>query len=70
MLNDKESKLLNSIVKYIDENGYSLLIRELRELLGIKPTSAVYKYLKRLEEKGYIERRENSPRALRVVVHN
>ena len=70
MLNDKESKLLTSIVKYIDENGYSPSIRDLRELSGIKSTSTVYKYLKRLEEKGYIERRENSPRALRVVVHN
>ena len=67
MLNEKESKLFDAIVKYIDENGYSPSVRELSEIVGFKSTSTVHRYLSKLEEKGYIERRENSPRALRVV---
>lgn len=66
MLNNKESKLLNAIVKYIDENGFSPSIRELREIVGCKSTSTVHRYLNRLELEGYIERKENSPRAIKV----
>jgi len=70
MLNDKESKLLNTIVKYINENGFSPSIREIGEIVGYKSTSTVYRYLEKLEEKGYIERKENSPRALKVIINN
>jgi len=67
MLNEKESKLFDAIVKYIDENGFSPYIREIGKLTGIKSTSTVHRYLSRLEQKGYIERKEKSPRALRVI---
>lgn len=67
MLNEKESKLFDAIVKYIDENGYSPSVRELSEIVGFKSTSTVHRYLSKLEEKGYIERKENCPRALKVV---
>lgn len=52
MLNSKESNLLNAIVKYIDENGFSPSIREMRDIIGCKSTNNVYYHLKRLEEKG------------------
>ena len=67
MLNEKESRVLNAILKYIYENGFSPSIREIGKLTGIKSTSTVHRYLSRLEQKGYIERKENSPRALRVI---
>ncbi|GFN35401.1 LexA family protein [Tepidimicrobium xylanilyticum] len=70
MLNKKESKLFDAIVKYIDENGYSPSIRELSEIVGFKSTSTVHRYLSKLEEKGYIERKENSSRALKVIKNN
>ncbi|WP_461039740.1 LexA family protein, partial [Tepidimicrobium xylanilyticum] len=58
MLNEKESKLFDAIVKYIYENGFSPSIREIGKLTGIKSTSTVHRYLSKLEEKGYIERKE------------
>ncbi|WP_461038843.1 LexA family protein [Tepidimicrobium xylanilyticum] len=42
-------------------------MREIGKLTGIKSTSTVHRYLSKLEEKGYIERKEKSPRALRVI---
>lgn len=36
-------------------------------MAGFKSTSTVHKYLNMLGEKGYIERKENSPKDLRVI---
>jgi SOS-response transcriptional repressor LexA len=35
--------------------------------MGLKSTSTVHGYLKTLEAKGFIERKGNFPRALRVI---
>lgn len=67
MLNNKEIKLLKGITKYIDENGFSPSIRDIGDIMDFKSTSTVHRYLSRLEQKGYIERKEKSPRALRVI---
>lgn len=67
MLTTKESIVLEAIVNYIEINGFSPSIREMCELVGLKSTSTVHNHLTNLENKGYIERKENFPRALRVV---
>lgn len=67
MLNEKESRVLNAILKYIYENGFSPSIRDIRNITRIKSISTIHRYLNRLEKKGFIDRRENSPRALRVI---
>lgn len=67
MLTTKESIVLEAIVNYIEINGFSPSIREMCELVGLKSTSTVHNHLTNLENKGYIERKGNLPRALRVV---
>lgn len=67
MLTEKEAQILNVIVDYIKENGYAPSVREIGKLVGLKSTSTVHEYLKRLQEKGYIERKENFPRTLKVL---
>lgn len=67
MLTEKEKEVLAAIIDYIEKNGFSPSVRELCVIVGLKSTSTVHAYLKKLEEKGYIERLEKSPRALRVV---
>ncbi|MGJ0848077.1 winged helix-turn-helix transcriptional regulator [Tissierella praeacuta] len=67
MLNERELEILNAIVNYIKQNGYAPSVREIGKIVGLKSTSTVHTYLKSLESKGFIERKENSPRTLRVI---
>lgn len=67
MLNERELEILNVIVDYIKQNGYAPSVREIGKIVGLKSTSTVHTYLKSLESKGFIERKENFPRALRVL---
>lgn len=67
MLTERESQVLDTIVNYIKENGYAPSVREICQLIGLRPPSTVHKYLKGLELKGFIERKENFPRALTVI---
>lgn len=67
MLAEKELEILNAIINFIDDNGYAPSVRELCEITKLKSTSTVHTYLKGLQEKGYIQRKENFPRALRVI---
>lgn len=67
MLNERELEILNVIVDYIKQNGYAPSVREIGKIVGLKSTSTVHTYLKSLESKGFIERKENLPRALRVL---
>ena len=67
MSNERETQILNVIVDYIKQNGYAPTVREIGKIVGLKSTSTVHTYLKRLELKGFIERKENCPRALRVL---
>lgn len=67
MLTERESEVLNAIIEYIKQNGYGPSVREIGEVVGLKSTSTVHVHLKHLQEKGFIERKENFPRALRVI---
>lgn len=67
MLNERELEVLNVTVDYIKQNGYAPSVREIGKIVGLKSTSTVHTYLKNLELKGFIERKENFPRALRIV---
>lgn len=67
MLNSKESQILDIIEDYINANGFSPSIREIGEIIGLSSSSSVHAYMKKLEEKGFIERLENFPRAVRLI---
>ncbi|WMM26803.1 LexA repressor [Tissierella sp. MB52-C2] len=67
MLTERESQVLNIIVDYIKQNEYAPSVREIGKIMGLKSSSTVHMYLKNLELKGFIERRENIPRALRII---
>ncbi|MDD2955588.1 MAG: transcriptional repressor LexA [Oscillospiraceae bacterium] len=64
-LNQKARMILDYINDRI-EDGIPPSVREICADLGIKSTSTVHKYLKELEEDGYIIRGENLNRAIKM----
>lgn len=65
-LKPKERKVLDFIRDSITENGFAPSVRDICVALDIKSTSTVHLYLRRLEEKGYIDRCDGKSRAIRV----
>lgn len=65
-LTDRQSAVLAYIRDYISEHEYPPIIREIGAHFGIG-VNGVVGHLRALEQKGFIERLPNSPRAIRVV---
>lgn len=66
-MDERHKDTLRHIENYIEENGFPPTVRELAELLGMKSTSTIQRYLEILEKEGYIERRTALPRAIKVI---
>ncbi|MFR1708912.1 MAG: LexA family protein [Clostridium sp.] len=67
MLTKKQRIVLKAIDEYIEKERISPTVRELCDILGLSSASTVHEYLSRIEEKGYISRKKESPRSIRVV---
>ncbi len=65
-LSPREKKIYDYICRELSEKGYSPSVRDIKNALGIKSTSTVHVYLKRLEEAGYINKEDGKSRTLRV----
>ena len=64
-LNEKQQRVL-AFVKERLGDGIPPTVREICDACGIKSTSTVHAYLKRLEEEGYIDRMDGLNRAIRL----
>lgn len=64
-LTSKEIAVLELLRQSID-NGIVPSVREICAKLNIKSTSTVHRYLKSLQEKGYIEKTDNLNRSIRL----
>lgn len=62
-----QAAVYQGILNYQEKHGYAPLIRELCNICGLASTSSVYNHLKALEKKGYIRRKEDTPRAIAVM---
>jgi repressor LexA len=62
-----EMKMLTVIKNYIKEHGYSPTVREIAEILDIKSTSTVQRYLNILAMEMYITKVDSSPRTIQVL---
>lgn len=69
-LKAKELAILDYIKEAISSEGYAPSVRDICSALNIKSTSTVHMYLRRLEEKGYIDRSDGKSRAIRVERHS
>ncbi len=67
-LRPKTEKVLEAIVQFQDEYGYSPSINDIKRITESKSTRGVVMQLDKLQKLGYIKRAENSPRAIRVLI--
>ena len=64
---NREEEILNFIQEQIAEKGYPPSIREICAAVGLNSPSTVHAYLKKLEEKGLLEKDGSKTRAIRIV---
>lgn len=66
-LTTRQRRILEVIREAVDERGYPPTVREICESVGLASTSSVAHQLTVLQEKGYLRRDPNRPRALLVT---
>ena len=66
-LTERQKKVLEFIIDYIEENEYPPTFREIARAMEITSTKGVTDHLVVLEKKGYISRIENQSRAIRIL---
>src|SRR6186713_222804 len=67
-LTPRQQRVLATIKDAIETRGYPPSMREIGEAVGLTSSSSVAHQLKVLEEKGYVRRDPNRPRALEVFL--
>jgi len=65
-LTPRQRKILTVIVSAVRDRGYPPSIREIGEAVGLTSPSSVAHQLRNLEEKGFLRRDPNRPRAIDV----
>lgn len=65
-LTQRQQGILDVIRTAVDERGYPPSVREIGEAVGLTSPSSVAHQLRMLEQKGYLRRDPNRPRALEV----
>lgn len=63
-LTGKERMIYDFINDCLEDNGYAPTVRDICDAVGIKSTSTVHDYLRRLDEKGFIKKASGKSRAL------
>jgi repressor LexA len=67
-LTPRQQRVLAHIKDSIEKRGYPPSMREIGEAVGLTSSSSVAHQLKTLEEKGFLKRDPNRPRALEVFL--
>lgn len=67
-LTQRQQRILTTLKESIEKRGYPPSIREIGEAVGLASSSSVAHQLRVLEEKGFIKRDPNRPRALEVFI--
>lgn len=65
-MTERQQEIYNFIVAYIEEQLFPPTIREIGVAVGLASASSVAEHLLKIQEYGFIEIKENSPRAIKV----
>lgn len=66
-LTARQTQLLEFLGSYIETAGYGPSVQEVCDFLRIRSKGAAHRHLRTLEDKGYILRKKNMARAIKVV---
>ena len=66
-LSDRQKRILTAIEQSLETRGFPPTVREICDVAGISSTSVVNYNLKRLEEKGYLVRKPEVSRGIRLL---
>ena len=67
MLTKKQSELLIFIDRQINATGVSPSYEEMKEALGLRSKSGIYRLIGSLEERGFLRRMPHKARALEIL---
>ncbi|MEM4385418.1 MAG: winged helix DNA-binding protein [Candidatus Anstonellales archaeon] len=62
----KDEDIVKAIKVYIDTHGYAPSIREICSLVGLHSTATVHNRIKKLIEKGYLQKEDMKPRTIKL----
>ncbi|MBQ6134810.1 MAG: transcriptional repressor LexA [Bacilli bacterium] len=66
----RQSYILQAIKKLVAKNGYPPTVREIGKEANLSSPATIHFHLKKLEEKGYIKKGDNTNRTLEILVPN
>jgi repressor LexA len=66
----KQSEVLNFIVGFAEDNGYSPSYQEIANGLGLQSVATIHQHIKALASKGYLKSDFNKRRSLEAVSNN
>ena len=67
MLTSQEQKTLQFIRNYLAQHGYAPKFKEIGVAIGVTSHGTIHRYVKSLEDKGYIEREKSHSRGMALV---
>ena len=63
----RRQEILDFIIQFITENGYSPSVREIKDAIGIGSMNTLHSHLKTLESQGKIKMKPGQSRTISVV---
>ncbi len=67
MLTSQEQKTLQFIRNYLAQHGYAPKFKEIGVAIGVTSHGTIHRYVKSLEDQGYIEREKSHSRGMALV---
>jgi len=64
-LTKKQKQIFDFVSSYIEENGISPTMEEIRKKLNLKATSTIHEHINNLRKKGYLSKSLNSARSIK-----
>jgi SOS-response transcriptional repressor LexA len=60
-------RIVEAIIDYREKNGFSITVREIGDMVGLKSSGAVHKHLEVLKKQGKIDWNPDMRRTIRVL---